>query len=318
MSYEELSSKRINSLEDAVEGTLYSAIIDEFPIPEVRVHTEGGKVFLCQNKVRGHTPNDTLGYNYGWSVGNGSSRLLRSEGVMIFPYGTDLSDYTEYKKRFMEEDRIRREEERKAREEMERKAALKRIDDNKKYFVKRVLNYVKSNNSSPLKFKKDGLYYDINDNEHVNFMFSFPDITAGYKDYLSTLSGVDSLVFKAIIFSRFCSSSSDIRGIETGSSCRRSSIDIWRHIISTNPEITIFQVMESMYKLGDSQDITLGSNFCSWINRQVFYFAGTKSSKFGLEHKDECGNYFINWSHCTELYDVYKEKHETTESGPVQ
>lgn len=45
---------------------------------------------------------------------------------------------------------------------------------------------------------------------------------------------------------------------ETRSGAARSCIDIWRHLKYFKPEVSIFEVMEAMYKIRDQ----LGGQFC--------------------------------------------------------
>lgn len=53
---------------------------------------------------------------------------------------------------------------------------------------------------------------------------------------------------------------------DTYPDCTRSSIDIWRHILSIKPEVTIFEVMETMYNMSDE----LVGQFCDSVDRRVF------------------------------------------------
>jgi hypothetical protein len=51
----------------------------------------------------------------------------------------------------------------------------------------------------------------------------------------------------------------------------RSVLDIWRHIIYYYPDITIFQVMNSLFDLVASSVVT--TLYCNQIKRRVFFFS---------------------------------------------
>lgn len=62
---------------------------------------------------------------------------------------------------------------------------------------------------------------------------------------------------------------SDPTHIETRSSALRSSIDIWRHAKYYFPDISIFSVMNSIYRL--TTVVRLYGQYCSVVRRRVFY-----------------------------------------------
>jgi hypothetical protein len=82
--------------------------------------------------------------------------------------------------------------------------------------------------------------------------------------------------------------------IETHPNKHRSVLDIWRHFKYFNPEITIFEVMDLMYK----NKKYLPRQFCYAVRRRVFDFSVTRDFRYISDdnHKDEFGLYFIDWN----------------------
>ena len=73
---------------------------------------------------------------------------------------------------------------------------------------------------------------------------------------------------------------------------RRSVLDIWRHCIVTDPEITIFQVMNSLYHLVG--DWVFCQAVCQRIHRRVFFPYDRRDREYSRV-KDEFGLYFKQW-----------------------
>ncbi len=61
--------------------------------------------------------------------------------------------------------------------------------------------------------------------------------------------------------------------IETRRGARRSALDIWRHALVYKPELTIFEVMASIYRINitSTNDMTLRGWYCSTVRRLVFW-----------------------------------------------
>lgn len=132
---------------------------------------------------------------------------------------------------------------------------------------KAVQQYIQNYNRTPLKFK----YYNAPENIEL------------------TETNVDKMVYRALVLSDvFPSENSDGR-LETEPKRNRSSLDIWRHVIYYYPEITIFQVMNSLFNLKTVGEI--GTIFCSQIMRRVFYL----NSPSGDSVNDEYGLNFSDW-----------------------
>lgn len=77
---------------------------------------------------------------------------------------------------------------------------------------------------------------------------------------------LDELVYFVIKNMETFSSKSG-RTIETLPGRRRSVIDIWRHVINFKKDVTIFEVMESIYKLR----LKLVGHYCNMTRRSVFF-----------------------------------------------
>jgi len=80
--------------------------------------------------------------------------------------------------------------------------------------------------------------------------------------------------------------------IETDPNKWRSSIDIWRHVKFYKPEITIFDVMDSLYR---QQDELVG-HYCITVQRQVFKLRMLNTrGGFYSDIDTEFGFEFIDW-----------------------
>lgn len=73
----------------------------------------------------------------------------------------------------------------------------------------------------------------------------------------------------------------------------RSSLDIWRHVKFYKPDVTIFQVMNSLFSL---QDKLIG-HYCEQIWRRVFRkkIGNSTSILRGLRERDEYNLTFYEW-----------------------
>lgn len=80
---------------------------------------------------------------------------------------------------------------------------------------------------------------------------------------------------------------------ETRNGADRSAIDIWRHLQVDYPEVTLPEVMQTMYKIRRK----LNGHYCYVVKRRVFFL---KSSSFGIlfdsRFKDEYGLKLRHWS----------------------
>jgi hypothetical protein len=79
-------------------------------------------------------------------------------------------------------------------------------------------------------------------------------------------------------------------GYETSGGRRRSSLDVWRHLITYYPELTIFEVMSSLCKLELNR--LINSNYCYDVRRRVFL----PGNYYGWDsYKDEYGLHLTDW-----------------------
>ena len=83
---------------------------------------------------------------------------------------------------------------------------------------------------------------------------------------------------------------------ETSPGRRRSVLDIWRHALTYDPDITIYAVMRSLFSLGN-KDLLIGGFYCGNIGRRVF--RSRESYRFGNfwgeRDQDEFGLSFSDW-----------------------
>jgi len=87
--------------------------------------------------------------------------------------------------------------------------------------------------------------------------------------------------------------------IETPADKWRSSLDIWRHILYGNPDVTIFDVMDSLYKQQDN----LLSLYCNRIKRRVFRTRFNEDFRlaYGFMHKEAEDEYQLEFIHWKEI-----------------
>lgn len=71
-------------------GTKFKAKIDEVEC-EGRIQKEDGKIYLCQNVEDGNECNNTLGFDYSWSIEQGSLVNLTENQVEIISLELDPS-----------------------------------------------------------------------------------------------------------------------------------------------------------------------------------------------------------------------------------
>jgi len=111
----------------------------------------------------------------------------------------------------------------------------------------KILQYISKYNCDPLLFKDPY----TPDSDTVNLLNT----------------EVDALVFEIISMShRYGSYNTTMNYVETFPGKMRSSLDIWRHAKSAIPDIDIFTVMESIYRLKDR----IYGHYCTTVKRAVF------------------------------------------------
>jgi hypothetical protein len=142
-----------------------------------------------------------------------------------------------------------------------------------------VKNYIKNKKQTPLYF--------------VNSYGVIKEIEGGKEISL------EKLIYVILDFSSTCYSR-DKDVVETGPSRRRSVLDIWRHVKYYLPETTIYQVMNSLYKIKDE----LFSEVCLYIQRRVFKLGKFILFKVCDNRVDEFGfSYFNEWENISEETD---------------
>lgn len=71
-------------------GTKFKAKIEGVEC-EGRIQKEDGTIYLCQNEKDGCTCDDELGFNYSWSIKDGSLKALLDEEVQVISFELDPS-----------------------------------------------------------------------------------------------------------------------------------------------------------------------------------------------------------------------------------
>jgi hypothetical protein len=113
---------------------------------------------------------------------------------------------------------------------------------------------------------------------------------------------LDNLVLKCLDLSyKYYSYNIQKNYIETYPNKVRSSLDIWRHIKYYLPDTTIYEVMNSLYRLRSK----LVGQYCFTVSRRVFILFKYRES-WGLcnqEQSDEYGLLFREWKDISEEID---------------
>jgi len=140
-----------------------------------------------------------------------------------------------------------------------------------------VNEYISNKSIDPLQFK------------HFSSNSDLTKVVVKYHEELS----LDELVLKCLELTNFNWSFSEDNGIETCSRKWRSVLDIWRHVKYYRPEVTIFEVMNSLYR----NKKELIGQYCDQVHRRVF-----KLKKFNnnltlnsQDNFDEFGLKFKDW-----------------------
>lgn len=129
----------------------------------------------------------------------------------------------------------------------------------------------------------------------INYVYSKPheplrwNLSEETTEKLKELS-LDKLTYQVVLMTLSEDSYTSEDGFQCNRNRWRSSLDIWRHIIYFKPEITILQVMNSLFNIGD----TLSGHFCDNIMRRVFR---TKTyGRLSISERDEYKLYWKDWN----------------------
>lgn len=94
---------------------------------------------------------------------------------------------------------------------------------------------------------------------------------------------------------------------ETSNLRYRSWLDIWRHITSIRPEVSVFQVMETLYKLKDE----IYGHYCPTVRRAVFCALSMRGWLTPIRERNfvarELRMIFRSWRNLTVGYNEEKE-----------
>lgn len=73
----------------------------------------------------------------------------------------------------------------------------------------------------------------------------------------------------------------------------RSATDIWRLCKKSRPDITIFEVMQTLHKM--NIEGTISTWYCCTVTRRVFNNFGGSIYRYNHDHTDEFGMTFDDW-----------------------
>lgn len=107
---------------------------------------------------------------------------------------------------------------------------------------------------------------------------------------------LDDLVVEVLeLTKKFPSANTETKNIETPSFKYRSSYDIWRHVIYFQPQFTLLDVMNSIYK----NEKKFYGQYCTTIYKRVFRTKDRMSNFLYNENKkieDEYDLTFSDWN----------------------
>lgn len=169
------------------------------------------------------------------------------------------------------------------------------MKSNYEIYRNKVLGYINDKDTSPLVFVRG---------EIVSF-FTYRELSTNLNletriEFLRSIENLDNLVIEIIRTSENYFSKNTITGvIETMNNRRRSVLDIWRHVKYFKSEVTIFQVMEILFRLRDN----FRYMFCRNVQRRVFTLGtnviiwgfGNRRGHHNEYTKDEFGLLFKQW-----------------------
>ena len=93
------------------------------------------------------------------------------------------------------------------------------------------------------------------------------------------------------------------RVLETNPGRRRSVGDIWRHYLSIDPDITVYEVMVELHRLLSAEGGPYGISWCSTVHKLVVYPGGLRSAQYRGGKRDEFGNDLSQWPYAVEMYE---------------
>lgn len=123
---------------------------------------------------------------------------------------------------------------------------------------KKIMDYVETQRHDPLFFYRTGYSDRVIPHEE-----RYATADYWYKDDMS----LADMVVAILITARHMGSANK-DGVETFTGKRRSSLDIWRHIIAVRPDVELFDVMETILSIVRNLNI----NYCYVVHRTVFTY----------------------------------------------
>ena len=122
----------------------------------------------------------------------------------------------------------------------------------------------------------------------------FWDLDKLWEDNLTNIANsdnLDMLVFKCLELTvTYLSFNIVTKNIETTYNRWRSSLDIWRHVKYFKSDVTIFQVMKSLWNIRKC----LVGHYCPDISRRVFKIR-LDSYTYTMMKVDRCDEYNLEW-----------------------
>ncbi|PNX51826.1 MAG: hypothetical protein BV456_01740 [Thermoplasmata archaeon M8B2D] len=118
---------------------------------------------------------------------------------------------------------------------------------------------------------------------------------------------LDELVVKVLdLTKKYSSENTETKNIETPAFKYRSSYDIWRHVIYFQPNYSLLDVMDSIYR----NEEKFYGQYCTTIYRRVFRTKSNDNSKYltneNKDHYDEYNLIFNEWKNINKEENLFE------------
>jgi hypothetical protein len=145
------------------------------------------------------------------------------------------------------------------------------------------------------------VYQYISENRHDPLHFMDPAKDPYTLQNLALVEVVDTgtlkeLVLSILLVSRTRTSANSDNIAETSPGRRRSSIDIWRHVLYFRPEVDILEIMRTLVDIVKT-DRRVSTIFCGQVVRRVFrlYDKVPSTQNYDNEYMDEYNLHILDW-----------------------
>lgn len=159
--------------------------------------------------------------------------------------------------------------------------------------VDMVLKYIKKQDTSILEFKDVRLTYngEAIQVEIINNIV-LPAQSIKLLESKKLILAINEILS---LSQKYASVIKDTKEVSCTGGRRRSSLDIWRHLFFFRDDISILDVMSSLYEYKDSSHVPY-RRYCPTIMKRVFRFPFDREFRYGDKELDEYQLLFADWN----------------------